>query len=251
MTSKLIWSGLAVAVLATTSLAAQAADIPARAPAPVYTKAPVAAIAAVGWNGCYVGGNVGYGASRVSVFDPTLLIDDGSHTARGWVGGGQAGCDFQTGPWVFGIQGMFDWSGIRGENLQPLLGATNTTRIPWFGTVTGRIGYAVQPNALLYAKGGVAWVRDRFAGVSNIAPFVGVTFATADTTRTGWTIGGGLEYMLAPSWSVFAEYNYIGLGTNRVTFATVPPFAAGTFPIDIKQDVQFVAVGVNYRFNMR
>jgi outer membrane immunogenic protein len=173
---------------------AAAADLPVKAP--VY-KAPVAV--APSWTGCYLGGNVGYG------WAPTKWNDNGiefaSHTTDGVVGGGQIGCDYQSGSWVFGIQGMFDAAGMKGSSanlfLDPAGGVIDSTKISWFATLTGRIGYTVEPMTLLYVKGGVAWVHSKFTECCQ--PTVTITDTlgpledgVADVTRTGWTIGAGL-----------------------------------------------------------
>ncbi len=235
-----------VAVLAGSP--AHAADLGTR---PVYkAPPPIAPLPLLSWTGCYLGANVGFG------WAPKRWSDDGiefaSHTATGVVGGGQIGCDYQSGPWVFGIQGMFDGSGMKGDSHR-VLGAlgpnvTDETRVPWFATLTGRIGYSVGPMFLVYAKGGAAWVRDRHDECClPPAPVVARDDGFARVTRSGWTVGGGLEYMFLPSWSVFLEYDFLGFGTRSVTFAPTGP-TTGPFAYDIRQNVQTVLVGLNYRF---
>ena len=119
----------------------------------------------------------------------------------------------------------------------------NNTHIPWLTTATGRLGYTATPNLLIYAKGGGAWVRDNY---SSYTP-AGLQVASATVTRSGWTVGGGVEQSFAGGWSWFAEYDYLNFGTNTVTFATntVP---TALFPIDVQQDMQMFVVGINYRF---
>jgi outer membrane immunogenic protein len=197
-----------------------------RVKAPVY-KAPAAAV--YNWTGCYVGGNIGYGwqKSTSTDVDPTGVppFDAGTNTGTGIVGGGQIGCDFQVAPnWVLGIQGMFDGADVKGSHIVPFSYAgtnTNTreTRTDFFATLTARIGYIVSPQAMLYFKGGAAWVKSRYSDTdpsgSNFVPFWG----QARGTRTGWTIGGGGEYLLRPDWTVFIEYNYVDLGSKTFAFS--------------------------------
>jgi outer membrane immunogenic protein len=225
---------------------AGAADMRARAP--VY-KAP-APIVTYNWTGCYVGVNVGYGWARKQWSDGG--VEFASHSADGVVGGGQIGCDYQTGPWVFGIQGMFDWSGMKGES-HKVVGALgpdiiDRTRVSWLAMVTGRIGYAVQPMTLLYVKGGAAWVRDKHDECC-LPPGPPVPFddGFVSLTRSGGTVGAGFEHMFQHNWSFFVEYDYIGLGTRAVTFTPTPPTTA-PFIYDIRQNVHTVLVGLNYRF---
>ena len=136
--------------------------------------------------------------------------------------------------------------------LDPAGGVTNTTKISWFTTLTGRLGYTVEPRTLLYAKGGVAWVRSKFREcceptvlIPDEIGFLGDGYA--NVTRTGWTIGAGVEHMFQPRWSVFAEYNFIGLGNDSITFTPIPP-AVLPFRYKIDQDMHMIVTGINYRF---
>jgi outer membrane immunogenic protein len=245
-------TALATATLVTTALAALAGTATAadlgRRPAP-YTPAPPPP-PLYSWSSCYIGANIGGGWASKSANDVSGFVtgvvgaDLGTHTASGVIGGGQIGCDYQAGIWVFGVQGMFDASGMQGSNTQPLGFAVNNTNIPWLTTVTGRVGVTAAPTVLVYAKGGGAWVRDNF---SLTALPGGATIANANNTPSGWTVGGGLEWAFAGNWSAFAEYNYLDFGTPGVTFT---PTAGGpTFPINIKQTINSFMVGINYRFN--
>jgi outer membrane immunogenic protein len=229
---------------------AWAADIPRKAPPPA--PAP-AAEAAVSWTGCYLGGNIGGGWGLKDWANPSEDLDKlsdnrgdrGTAALGGFVGGGQIGCDYQPSgaPWVVGIQGMFEGTDISG-NITDLQNPDFdlTTRINWFAAVMGRLGYALVPNGLLYFKGGVAWVRDH-----HLVLDLGAPFELADVTRTAWTLGGGFEYMFLPNWSIFAEYDYMGFGTKTIPFG----FPNGSFSEtwDIRQNVQAVLVGLNYRFS--
>ena len=85
--------------------------------------------------------------------------------------------------------------------------ATQELKINSFGSVTGRAGFAMDA-ALIYAKGGFAWANNK-ASVS--VPALGVTFSDSHT-HTGYTIGGGLEYLFTPNWSAKGEYMYTSLG---------------------------------------
>lgn len=75
-------------------------------------------------------------------------------TVDGIVGGGQVGCDLQFDPFVVGIQGMFDGTGMKGTGDPYTGGKDLRIRVPWLATLTGRVGVAVQNNLLLYVKGG-------------------------------------------------------------------------------------------------
>jgi outer membrane immunogenic protein len=61
----------------------------------------------------------------------------------------------------------------------------------------------------------------------------------------GWTVGGGVEYIFIPKWSVFVEYNYVRLN-DSVDFTGINGW--GNFAYDINQDLHSVLLGINYRF---
>jgi len=211
--------------------AASAADLGRPAPAPVYAKAPMGA--PLSWTGCYLGANAGGAFVHNKEFAAPAGLDFGSDTTTGLVAGGQIGCDYQVSAWVFGIQGQFDWAGLNATHDVPGTAglATVATDTKWLATATGRLGYTVAPVVLVYGKGGVAWTRNDI----NIN-VIGFQFPATDN-RVGWTAGAGLEYMFAPNWSLFAEYNFVGFGTKTVNFPG---------PIDVTQDIQTATVGVNW-----
>jgi outer membrane immunogenic protein len=246
---KIIVAGIAIA--ACCSAPALAADLPA----PLF-KAPVAA-PVYNWTGCYIGGNVGFGWQHNGPSDPIFGGDVGSDTGTGAVGGGQVGCDYQFSgsKWVLGIQGMFDGSGVRGSHGVPFSYAGDTTESmtfnnDWFATVTGRIGYAVVPQALVYFKGGAAWARNTYSDVDpgGAPPFSG----QGSATPSGWTIGGGTEYAFAPNWSVFVEYDYVDLGSRNVALTYNCGAGCGfanPYTLRETQNLQTILVGVNLRFS--
>ncbi len=217
---------------------AYAADLSRRPPPPPPVVAPVPVFL---WTGCYIGANIG-GAWAHKDFSFTNrfgTFDDGSHTADGIAGGGQIGCDYQfASNWVVGIQGMFDGADLSGDHL--FRDGTFHSKVRWFGTVTGRLGFLFTPSFLIYGKGGVAFVGDHhsFTEDSSFA-------STGDFTRTGWDAGLGLEWMFFPSWSVWLEWDHMGFGDRNETFV----FRNGDFFVEnVKQSVDKVLVGVNYRF---
>jgi len=232
-------SALSVGALQSVS----AADIPA----PVY-KAPPAAVVTRNVAGCYVGINGGYGWAHKDFVDVAGGgASLGAHTADGWVAGGQVGCDYQTGPWVFGIRGMFDWADMTGSHIDPAGTTDINTRVRSFGTAVGRVGYTLSPNTLGYVLGGFAWARDRHWFTTT----GGVETGHANLSRTGFNVGIGLEHMFAPGWSAFIEYDYIhcGCAAPVVPVPGAPPPL--TTEVDVKQNVSMVLVGVNYRFGAR
>ncbi|WOH69564.1 outer membrane protein [Bradyrhizobium sp. BWA-3-5] len=242
---KKVWLGT-VALIAFAAPAA-AADLAARP----YTKAPPPAIAAVyDWSGFYIGANGGWGSSRKcwdltdAGLGPIVAFPEGCHDATGGTAGGQLGYRWQTGTWVFGLEGQGNWADFRGSNVSlfdPTL--RNESRIDAFGLITGQIGWAAN-NVLFYVKGGAAVTADRFRIRDAATGFVVAT--TGDDTRWGAAVGAGLEFGFAPNWSAGVEYNHLFMQDRSHDFTT----AAGVFfgTDRIRQDVDLVTVRVNYRW---
>jgi outer membrane immunogenic protein len=230
--------------------AASAADLPAQ----TYTKAPAAVTPVHSWTGCHVGGNLGGGWSkqdqnRVGQIGngPAPPVFYGSETDSAFIGGGQVGCDYQFGgSWVAGIQGQLDWGSVNGSHALPSFPTfTMFDKTTFVGTATARIAYLFAPLVLGYVKGGAAWSRNSdFLNQPS-----GALSESAAWNRSGWTVGGGLEWMFAPNWSVFAEYNYMDFGTKLITFIAPPSLLPVGEHIKIRHTVQTALVGVNYKFN--
>jgi outer membrane immunogenic protein len=111
--------------------------------------------------------------------------------------------------------------------------------VDWLGTVRGRIGYLWIPTMLIYATGGLTYGgvyanASSYAATSNT--FVdsvnfplGSSYGTQtfvgggskSQTLVGWNIGGGLEWMFMPNWSLKAEGIYWNMGNMNVPTATV------------------------------
>ena len=216
-------------VLVAFAARAFAADMPART-----TKAPVVSAPQLvyNWTGFYVGGHLG------GDFAGNNSLQGGN--AR-FLGGVEGGFDYQFAPnWVLGAEAQYSWLNNNNTGVAFPGGALVTSRNNELGSVTGRLGYTWGP-ALLYGKGGYAWRDNNAIGVSVAgAP---APFATTGGQKSGYTVGGGLEYMFAPSWSAKAEYQYYNFGTT--TFTAGPPAVVGA---RLKDDEHSVKVGVNYRF---
>jgi outer membrane immunogenic protein len=246
-------SAAVVSALLGTSVAS-AADLPAGA----YTKAPPVDPAPMSWSGCYLGGNVGAGWDRVNAGEvgfagvPTPFLDYGSNTGSSLIGGGQIGCDYQfNSNWVVGLQGKAEFGDINSSNLVAAFpGITAAFKLKNTETLTARLGYTIAPTVLAYVKGGAAW-----SNVYAAATAVGVAGETADFRMMGYTVGGGLEWMFAPGWSVFGEYNYMDFGTKNVNFPStglLPGFGSAGALADtnaVRLKAQEAVVGVNYKFN--
>ncbi len=229
---------LLIGVVAFSSLvagAAFAADMPLPYKAP-----PMAAPAPLSWTSCYLGGNVGVGGENTNVTDEVAGYEIATLSDSTIVGGGQVGCDYQfSNNWVIGIQGMYDGTGFKADTTSTALGPlTLHGSIPWFATLTGRLGYTVAPNWLLYAKGGGAWTHtDSTLYVTG----VGTVIDSVGFDQSGWTAGGGAEWRINPYVSVFAEYDYLGFADKVVSFPNSNNIG------NVHQYVQVGLVGLNFR----
>lgn len=209
------------------------------------------------WTGPYVGISGGYGWGHSSQTDPGLPITsiattpppppaDGSFSLNGGVFGGGAGMNWQSGSWVYGLEGDYSWADIKGSSDgcgAAFISHSCGTKLESLGTVRGRIGYAMgwpgswpmgwQGSWLLYATGGLA--------VGELQAFDSLFNASGSDFRAGWTVGAGVETAFWRNWTVKAEYLYIDLGKS-VLFNIGP---------GVPETVSFTAsvfrVGVNYK----
>ena len=210
------------------------ADLPQR---PVTKAAPMMVAPAPSWTGCYVGGNIGAAWGRGDITNVTTGAGV-SATNNGVAGGGQIGCDYQfAGGFVIGARDMFDATSLKGSAVFPITGNTGNSTTTWFNTLTARIGYAVVPNTLLYFQGGGAWTRANY----NVTSSTGAQVAQFANNKGGYVVGGGAEWMFAPHWSTFLEYNYMNFGSSTAIGADGNTYSS-------KKDSQNLLVGLNYRF---
>jgi outer membrane immunogenic protein len=204
MTNKTI---VAMAIATVTAGSAAAADLP-RGPAPYYP--PPSSI--YNWTGPYAGLNVGYEWGKVT---------NSSIEPSGVAGGGQLGYNWQIGQFVFGGETDIQISGAD-DTFAPYKFSN-----PWFGTVRGRAGFAIN-NMLLYGTAGLAYgeLKGEFFGIDE------------NKTHIGWTAGAGLEVGFMPNWSAKLEYLYMDLGNRSYSITGV----------DNGLHANYLRLGVNYHF---
>lgn len=274
---------------------AAAADLPRKAPA--YAPPPPAPV--YSWTGWYVGLNAGGGwgnndpidnsvtsafcdtgfvgcvAPRNSFSNAAAAAVPGQFNTRqqGFIGGGQIGYNFQSGPVVWGVETDFQGANIKGSDSQAVtvvpvgfpafpitVAGTGSQKLDWFGTLRGRLGWLPANPLLVYATGGLAYghvsLNTSFAQgpvYPSFDPILPV-FASTSETRAGWTIGAGLEWMFAPNWTVKGEYLYYDLGHVSVAPPPLTVTVGGTVftAIGISSEAHFngsiARLGVNYHF---
>jgi outer membrane immunogenic protein len=216
-------------------------------------RAPIVAPAPFSWTGCYIGGHIG---GVVSADETTSVWGHSNDfSSTGFVGGGQIGCDYQFAPrWIVGVEGQAAWTGLKNtesgsvRNLATgiTLPAQLTLHNDFLASATPRVGYSIADRWLLFAKGGAAWTNEKtdiaFTNLQGIA-----VDPSATTTRTGWTVGTGVDWAFAPHWSSTLEYNYYDFGSAG-TVVTDPAHNTSVNINSLKDRMHAVTVGVNYHF---
>ncbi len=251
-----------VSLLALLSIA-QAADLP--------TFEPVQPLPLFTWTGFYAGTFLGYGSVRGRatqtcvtsgpVFCDTIPGADRPN-ADGFVGGSQFGYNYQL-PMglLFGVEGDYQFTRLRGFDeafavTQPFgpgspqaLGIVHVGQsLDDLGTIRGRIGYAFG-RTLLYATGGLAFGDVRldatraddfdFGSLNNTA--------SRSTFRTGYVVGGGLEYAFSDHLSAKLEGMRFDLGRAAVSATDDAGFnlARGA---RVRSDGYLMRAGLNFHF---
>jgi outer membrane immunogenic protein len=218
------------------------------------------------WAGFYLGGNFGGGIGRDHTAYTLTAVGTSTElfnlSPDGFNGGIQAGYNWQAGSWVFGLEADIQGSSQRDNRAcvqtcnpfaAPIIFAAYDATLPWFGTARGRVGYSVG-STLFYATGGYAYgsVKTKIA-----AAFLGAPVnAEISNTRSGWTVGGGIETpftflgIFGPNWTSKTEYLYVDLGTSTGSFAI--PVVGGPVVTAINSTQvheHIFRTGLNYHFN--
>jgi len=259
---KMLLAGTALLTLVSGS--AMAADL--SRPAPVYTKAPVMAPLFT-WTGCHIGANVGgkWATTSGTVNIPATALTSASSftlaetTSTTIIGGGQVGCDYQSGQFVFGVEGDADWqkwSTSRSVGLVPpalfVAGDTFDVSSKWQASARARLGYAWD-RTMIYVTGGAAWTNVS-VGTNFIAVGVFPADVTSDSkTILGGTVGGGLAYAVTNNVILGLEGRFTWYDTNSfnggllATFGG-PPFTFAPATQSIKLNTGEVMGKIDFKF---
>jgi outer membrane immunogenic protein len=224
--SKPILALAAILLLAAGGRPAGAADLGRYPSAEPLPPAPVGTT----WSGFYIGGNLG------AALDPyNLSIEDLSQDQdlslkfsndTELVGGVQAGYNWQMGSWVVGVEGDVDFS----------------ESVNYLASARGRLGLAVA-DWLFYGTGGVAFI-DTDNNFSVVSTNNGSASFSGGSSDTGYVVGGGIDYKIAPNLSLGAEALYYDFGseTTRLRLDDEP------FVLDEDRDFTAVRARLNYHF---
>ncbi len=256
-----------------------AADLPIKAP--VYGPAPVES-----WTGPYVGLALGgkwtdANWTTTRLIDPpslsvgTAFIDASSpdrFRPQGVRLGGYAGYNWQVDRWVLGFEADAAWSsatdthpGVPGCRIECVAGfpgpgiGSSFVRSNWDASLRGRAGYLVMPELLVYGTGGAAWQRVQVSGTCAntlddplclVSPPFTVKTQTDRYTRTGWTLGAGVEHKFG-GWLLRGEYRYSDFGKlEGVLFSNQPVADPGADALhySVRLHTHIVTLGVGYKF---
>ena len=210
-------------MLASTPVVAHAADV---APTSPYRAAPLIPFV-YNWTGFYIGAHLGVGWT-------------GGDGSSGFLGGGQAGFNYQIGQWVLGVEGQLSATSIEDTVSVVFVSpgfAVGSVRaeasLDWISTLAARVGWAFD-SWLVYGKVGGAWAHVSVEAVATINSTAGGAIASvsSDKTSSGWMIGFGAEYALSNNWTAKIEYNMLDFSRDFIG----------------DSNVHVIKAGMNYRF---
>lgn len=209
------------------------------------------------WTGAYGGVNFGLGGHKFSYPsngeqpDGAITTDNTVNTSSGFLGGVQLGYNWQfSNQWVIGAETDFQWSSIASNYSRVDLRNDyewdlRKTQLLYFGTIRGRVGYAIGP-VLPYITGGAAYGRtaayDEEGGdLQTNGTFEPTTIGRAASIKWGWTLGAGVEYAIDQRFRVKAEYLVVDLGQMWAIDHAGSPYRLST-------RANIMRVGLNYAF---
>ena len=256
---------LAMAMLGVLPGRSGAADMPIKAPS---------ILPPLSWTGFYIGANGGYGWGHQNVniagtppfdafvgsaIDPVIAANP-----NGFLGGLQAGYNYQFNSVLLGVESDLDWSDIQKKQTDnrtaagfgtTLFTTSGEQKLDMFGTVRGRLGWALD-NWLVYATGGLAYGHASLSTVTGSTTsdpfcspfgFSDCTSGSSSKMLTGSVWGGGVEWNFTGKWSARVEYLFYNLGSISFTSANalnpVNPYHSS---VDFRGNI--ARVGLNYSF---
>jgi len=255
--------------------AANAADMAVKAPPAPMPPAPTY----FNWTGFYIGGNFGGAWANDSISGSSTFADpavttstfSGNNSYSGIVGGGQIGANYQfPNNWVIGFEADVDGSSLSGSTTNCGVTAAGAiagcsainTKINDFGTVRGRLGYAVS-NVLFYGTGGWAWGNSTTTSTlscvgagcpgTSAAAITGGSSSASTSATNGWAAGGGLEWAFNRNWSMRLEYLHLQFNGISEGFSSTGTVGAAPFTLTSSSSTNssndMVRVGINYIFH--
>jgi opacity protein-like surface antigen len=232
----------------------------AAAPA-MATKAPRMAAPLQNWAGFYLGAHGGYGwkdndfSTNFAPFGAATFV--GGIKSTGWLGGGQAGYNWQYTSVVAGLEIDGSATGIKGSSVPVTtpnsLTETRSDNVKYLGTARGRLGWTPAGSWLLYGTGGLGWERAHRSVMDATVLPGNTTMFTSETPRDhfGWVAGAGVESFIGTSnWIARLEYLHYDFGTVESTTAVTSNVPGTSTSIDKggRQTIETVRAAVSYKF---
>jgi outer membrane immunogenic protein len=181
------------------------------------------------------------------------VIGSNSARASGFLAGGQAGYNWQQGSWVYGLE--TDLSGTRLKSSMsgglstpgcPNDAANTSSSINWYGTARGRAGVTTG-NFLFYGTGGLAYGKVDLN--SNFNALGLSTSAQTSSTRAGWVVGAGIEYLLQPNLFLNFGYQYVDLGSVNLASSTTVGGSTISQTASARAAFHVATLGLSWRFS--
>ena len=228
-------TGMFLGVIVALSSGVQAADLGSARPPDTFVQYGNA----YNWSGLYTGGFVG-GAHSIWTIDFYRNNNHGhaEESSDGFAGGLWAGYNWQVSPnWVLGVEGDLGWTNANQHN-EVFDNDHTDSRIGRFGSVRGRVGYAMD-RMLFFATAGVGW--------ANISQNIqkgrnaGEQVVWENQTPTGYVIGAGVDYAFTNNWIGRVEYLYSNYGKTTL-------YNTDGNRADFENDMHLLRVGLTYKF---
>ncbi|HWD13017.1 porin family protein [Pseudochrobactrum sp. sp1633] len=213
------------------------------ADAVVYNEPAPAVVDTFSWTGGYIGLNAGYagGKFKTDFYEDVFTDLSLRGNASGFIGGVQAGYNWQFDQAIVGIETDFQGSSLKSDFSvsDSMTGISLGTKVSWFGTTRLRLGYTPVDRFMVYATGGVAYGK-----VKTYADVFG-GYSSQSDTKVGYTVGAGAEYAITNNVTLKTEYLYTDLGKLKLD----ADFDGRSIRIgEAKSQFHTVRVGVNYKF---
>ena len=214
----------AVALTATAS----AADLPSRKAPVAYAPAPAYAYS---WTGFYLGVTAGANWNNSNVQIPAYPSNFNIKTTALSLGA-KAGYNQQFGAFVAGLEASGAFVFNKGTHLSGAGAELYRVNQNFAGAVVGKLGVAMD-RTLFYVKGGVA-----FANL-NKNEFIPLAGGTWSSSRTGWTLGAGVDYALTNNWILGLDYAYSDFSRKSHTYLG---------PVSVRPTTHAVNLSLSYKF---
>jgi outer membrane immunogenic protein len=236
---RILFAGAVVFAAASPALAADLVPPPGPPPQAPATYVPTTA-PLYNWGGIYFGINGGYGFGTSNFNAAGAFPSSGDFNVDGGLVGGTLGANYQSGPFVFGIEGDADWSDISGSaTCGPAVApGTCKTSNDWLATLRGRFGYAFD-RVLLYGTAGGA--VGNVKGTLTPGAAAAAAAVSGDSTEFGWTAGAGIEFAITENITAKAEYLFVDLSNGSVS--------SGGTTVPVQFDANIIRAGLNFKFS--